>query len=112
RRIAAANAVVTSSEWEDVYAIFLQVQKRRQEPAWREVERQKSLTLNPEYFVIPDAATERTIRLPAWRATAQSRQRWQDTLRSRLDEQQGTGAALRAAISATEEATLPILRDT
>ena len=45
-----------------------------------------------------------------WRATPKARQEWQNTLQTRIDQQQAMIDAWRSAISATEE-TLPALRD-
>ena len=56
-------------------------------------------------------ALPRATALPRWRATDQARQAWQDVLQARMNQQQALGEGLRAAVDATEQATLPMLRD-
>jgi hypothetical protein len=99
---------VSDAEWDDVYAILVQVQKVRQYATWRPQE--GTLVLGPEHFRLPDA-TQSPPALPAWRATLQARQAWQETLHARLQQEQVTAEALQAAIEATEAAVLPALRD-
>jgi hypothetical protein len=73
--------------------------------SWRTEE--TSLTLGPDYFTI---ATDEP-QLPAWRATRQARQAWQDTLQGRIDQQETTRQAFLAAVSVAEAVALPSLRD-
>ena len=101
-------AVVSDAEWDDVYAILVQVQKVRQYATWRQQE--GTLVLGPEHFRLPDA-TQPPPALPAWRATFQARRAWQETLSARLQQEQVMAEALQAAIEATEAAVLPVLRD-
>jgi hypothetical protein len=107
RKLVQAGSV-SEAEWDDVYAILVQVQKVRQYATWRQQE--GTLILGPEHFRLPDA-TQPPPPLPAWRATSQARQVWQETLSARLQQEQGTAEALQAAIDATESAVLPALRD-
>ncbi len=112
----AANQPVLAAEWEDVYAILVQVEKQRQFAAWRDEERARGITLSPDFFQIPELlpfrfpAPEPRV-LPAWRVTRQERQTWEDTLQGRIDQERAVVEALRAAVSTTEEAALPRLRD-
>ena len=103
-------------EWEDVYSILTQVLKRREFAAWWEEERGQGITLSSDYFEIPNPpAFEFPPRepepLPAGRATEAALRSWRDALQSRIDLEKSVIEALQAAISATEEATLPMLRD-
>ena len=107
RKLVQAGSV-SDAEWDDVYAILVQVQKVRQYATWRQEE--GTLVLGPEHFRLPDA-TQSPPALPAWRATLQARQAWQETLSARLQQEQVTAEALQAAIEATEAAVLPVLRD-
>src|SRR5262249_16638868 len=75
-------------------------------PTWREEETQKKIELTPRLFALSEAMPE----LPRWRATWRARLDWQDKLQARVDQQQATEDALRAAVSAAEEQTLPLLR--
>ena len=107
RKLVQAGSV-SDAEWDDVYAILVQVQKVRQYTTWRQQE--GTLVLGPEHFRLPDA-TQPPPALPAWRATFQARQAWQETLSARLQQEQVMAEALQAAIEATEAAVLPVLRD-
>lgn len=111
------NAPVLDSEWQDVYSILVQVQKRREFAEWREQERTQNLILAPEHFKIPSPPSPPQFPppepepLPAWRAHWRDRGDWQDKLESRMDQEQAIIEALQEAVSTTEEETLPILRD-
>jgi hypothetical protein len=107
RKLVQAGSV-SDAEWDDVYAILVQVQKVRQYATWRQQE--GTLVLGPEHFRLPDA-TQPPPALPAWRATLQARQAWQETLSARLQQEQVMAEDLRTAIEATEAAVLPLLRD-
>ena len=107
RKLVLAGSV-SDAEWDDVYAILVQVQKVRQYATWRQQE--GTLVLGPEHFRLPDTTQPPPV-LPAWRATLQARQAWQATLSARLQQEQVMAEALHAAIDATEAAVLPMLRD-
>jgi hypothetical protein len=106
-RALAEKESMTEPDWMNVYHILVQVIKSREFADWREVERKKQMALVPDYFVLSDDVPD----LPPWRATWQARLDWLDKLQARLDQLQTTGAALRAAVAAVEEHTLPLLRD-
>jgi hypothetical protein len=121
-----AGAELLDSEWTDADAILTQVRKRLAYADWRNEERtvnrsliaagQPSLLLDGDYFQIAppppfDPAAVPTPPADNWRAPAADRQRWLALLQARLDQERAVGAALRDAVSATEEATLPDLRD-
>jgi hypothetical protein len=111
RQLASAGTVL-DTEWDDVYAILVQVQKCRLYTTWRGEERQKNLTLGPDYFQLPDSSTPPPpVVLPPWRATPQALQAWRSTLEARMQQEQALTQALQSAVDAAEEATLPMLRD-
>jgi Tc toxin complex TcA C-terminal TcB-binding domain/Putative peptidoglycan binding domain/Repeat of unknown function (DUF5648) len=115
-QVAASNAAVTDSGWETVKNILVQCEKRRIFSQWRDQEKEKNITLGPDYFKFPkfDLTTfppPKTFLPIPWRSTLRDRQDWQDTLQSRIDQQQTVIQALQEAVSATEAATLPDLRD-
>lgn len=96
----------------------MQVEKQRKSAEWRDAEKEKGLTLNPDYFKIPPIDTSVfppeppvTLANMPWRVTLEARQEWQDALQTRIDQQQSMIDAWRSAVSATEEETLPVLRD-
>jgi len=58
------------------------------------------------------AALPRRVQLPRWRITATARMQWQAALQARIDQEDSLHQAFAKAIQATEELTLPLLRDT
>jgi peptidoglycan hydrolase-like protein with peptidoglycan-binding domain len=116
RNLLVSGAPVLTSEWDEVYAILMQVQKRRLFGAWRTEEQAQALLLGPDDFKIPPPPPLRfppvePAPLPEWLATQSDRQDWQDTLQARIDQQQVAHDALLEAVASTEEVTLPELRD-
>jgi Tc toxin complex TcA C-terminal TcB-binding domain/Bacterial Ig domain len=110
RELAVANSVL-DEEWNDVYAILLQVKKFDLYETWRSEERQKGLVLGPDHFQLSDDNSSQIAALPRWRATPQARQAWRRTLDSRMQQELTLAQALQSAVSAAEEAALPMLRD-
>jgi hypothetical protein len=120
RNLVASGADLLGSEWDEVYAILMQVQKRRMFGAWRLDEQAQDLTppllLAPDYFKLPEPPPltfppPEPTPLPPWLATWSDRQDWLDMLQARIDQEQALLEALQEAVSATEEITLPQLRD-
>ena len=116
RKLLASDNPVLSSEWEEVYNIFLQALKIGQFNTWREQERNNQVLLSPDNFQIPEPPPlefppPEPLPLPQWRATQQALRNWRNKLQSRIDREQTIKEGLQTAISATEEATLPLLRD-
>ncbi|HST21597.1 MAG TPA: neuraminidase-like domain-containing protein [Blastocatellia bacterium] len=99
---------VSESEWYDVYSILIQVAKRRLFAEWRREEKDAKLHLGSIFFHFLDKPST---SVPEWRATAQARRAWDNTLRSRIEQAQAAISALQEAVSATEEETLTLLRD-
>ena len=98
------------SEIQAVEAILIQVSKQRTYPEWLQAEADQGIILGPDEFQLP-AAGAASPDLPAWRATPDARQVWEQALQARV-EQQGTvlGAAADNA-DAAEGVTLTQLRD-
>ncbi len=116
RNLLASDNPVLSSEWEEVYNIFLQALKIGQFNTWREQERNNQVLLSPDSFQIPvppplEFPPPEPQPLPQWRATQQALRNWENKLQSRIEREQTIKEGLQTAISATEEATLPLLRD-
>jgi hypothetical protein len=116
RKVAASGATVAPGEWDAVKDILLQSEKLRAFGTWRDKERTSGLTLAPEEFKFPEVDLSNyppppTFTPHAWRASLDARNTWQDTLQTRMDIEAATIAALHDAIDATEEVTLPPLRD-
>jgi hypothetical protein len=110
RQLAVANTVL-DAEWNDVYAILIQVRKFRLHAAWRSEEQQRGLILGPDYFQLTDNTPAQIAALPRWRATPQARQAWRRTLESRVQQELTLTQAMQSVVSAAEEAVLPTLRD-
>src|SRR5262249_35304384 len=106
RNLTVINSLL-DSEWADIYSILTQVWKVRNYTSWKTAE--ADLILGPESFTIPANGIQSS--LPAWRATEQARRKWVNTLQTRIDQDQALQQALKTATDATEEATLPSLRD-
>ncbi|MHB9833279.1 Tc toxin subunit A-related protein [Paraburkholderia terrae] len=121
RALLNSNAPVIDSEWSDVYSILAQVVKTRQNATSRHAEAAAHITLSPDFFQIPEVVSYSPVEddcpppepapLPAWRASWTARQDWQDTLQSRIDQQNAVVLGVSQASDATEEATLAKLRD-
>lgn len=115
-RALDAGDLVRDAEWEDVFAILVQIEKQQQYAAWRDEERAHGITLSPDIFQIPDYGPGRFPEplprvLPDWRASYGDRQAWEDSLQARIDQEQAVTEALDSTIRAAEEASLPMLRD-
>jgi hypothetical protein len=104
---------IMETEWEDVFAILVQVQKLRQYGKWREEERQQNLILGPDYFTRSAKSPARLLleEVLPWRATQKARRSWEEILASRIDQEQTVVQALQSAIFAAEDETLPPRRD-
>lgn len=116
RDLLASSNPVLSSEWKEIYNILLQVQKIRQYETWRTEEKESQVILSSDSFQIPELPPlefppPEPQALPNWRVTQQALRNWEDKLQSRIEQEQTIKEALQAAVSATEEATLPMLRD-
>ncbi|MCI0627640.1 MAG: hypothetical protein L0387_39320 [Acidobacteria bacterium] len=117
-KLAKNNSPITDAEWTAVEDILVQVEKQRKSAEWRDAEKEQGITHSPDYFRIPLLDTSVfppeppvTLANTPWRATVEARQEWQDTLQTRIDQQQAMIDAWRSATSATEEETLPALRN-
>jgi hypothetical protein len=113
RGLVASGVPVLDSEWADIYSILVQVQKQRAFAAWRQEEQDQHIVLGPDLFQIqapPPTDSPPAPPLPTWRATQEARNIWQDTLQSRIDQEQTVINGLQDAVSSTEQETLPLLR--
>jgi len=117
--LVQGNLPLLEAEWDNSCAILVQVRKRGVfdgSTGWRAEEQVAGLTLGPDYFQMPAVDPTQPppppVQLPAWRATEQARRLWQNTLEARINQEEAVKQALQSAVDATEEATLPLLRDT
>ena len=110
RKLAEAGSVL-DAEWDDVYAILVQVQKFRLYAGWRAEERQKNLTLGPEQFRLAEGVAQLPVALRPWRAASPARQAWRRTLEGRIRQEQALVQASQSVVDAAEESSLPMLRD-
>ncbi len=108
RALLVAGSLL-ESEWQDVFAIVLQVKKRRTFQQWRTEERQVGLTLDPGVFLA--GASEPTVAIPAWRGTLRAYSQWRRSLLTRSKQRETMLASYQKAISAAEAQTLSGLRD-
>jgi hypothetical protein len=115
RRLVEGGERLLASEWDEVYAILAAVLKQRQHTAWGEEEQAAGIVLGPDLFQIPPetptpppSAAGSSAR---WLANAAARREWQQTLRTRLDQERSVRQALEQAVDAAEQAVLPALRN-
>jgi hypothetical protein len=116
RKLLQERALVLDSEWDAVYSILVQVEKRREFADWRDAEQAQNITLGPDFFRIPDPGPIQfppltPDPLPEWRATFAVRRNWQDMLEARIEQEKNTIASLVTAVSEAEAIVLPVLRD-
>jgi Tc toxin complex TcA C-terminal TcB-binding domain len=109
RQLAVAGTVL-DAEWDDVYAILIQVKKLGLYAAWRGEERLKGLILGPDFFQLPGASNAQALLLPQWRSTPQARQAWRRALEARLQQELTLKQAMQSVASAAEQEALPLLR--
>jgi hypothetical protein len=117
RAILEGLQPVRPEEWQGVVAILVAVTKRREFADWRTAEREpnNNVLLGPDLFKMPerpagDFPDSAPPAPPAWRATLRDLREWEQTLEGRIAQDVAVAEGLRAAVSATEEATLPLLR--
>jgi peptidoglycan hydrolase-like protein with peptidoglycan-binding domain len=116
RNLLASEASIQDPEWDDACSIFVQVMKSRKSANWQTDERAQNISLSPDHFKIPELPPLQfppppPEPLPAWRAEQRDLRYWRDTLEARIEQVETIISALHEAISATEENTLPALRD-
>ncbi|HMS83069.1 MAG TPA: hypothetical protein PKD12_05435 [Nitrospira sp.] len=109
RKLAEGGSVL-DGEWEDVYAIVVQVQKLRLYEAWRREERQKNLTLGPDEFQ-RSAASPQPSPISHWRTSLQAQLAWRRMLEARIQQESAVTHSLQHAVEVAEEAVLPSLRE-
>jgi hypothetical protein len=124
RKLVADGVVVLVSEWDGFWSILAQVRKQRRFAIWQKEEADQHIVLGPDEFQRRLPATagpsctgqEATLAgpppvLPAWRATLEARQVWDDTLNARIQQQDTVISAGLDVVDASENATLTQLRD-
>jgi len=116
RKLIQDGAPVLDCEWEAVYSILVQVEKRRQFADWRDDEQAQKITLGPDCFQIPNPAPIQfplitPDPLPEWRATFSDRRDWQGRLEARIEQKKKAINSLKEAVSEAEAIVLPVLRD-
>jgi Tc toxin complex TcA C-terminal TcB-binding domain len=107
-QLLSAGALL-DSEWQDIFAILLETQKRQQFRQWRAQETQAGLVLESEQFQ-PNAGKPPQ-DIPQWRGSSDTYSDWQRTLEGRIAQGQTLQSNLAAAVASAESQTLPALRD-
>ena len=117
RDLAGDSPAVPDEEWNGLFDILVQVEKRRRLfPQWRLEERDLGLVIGPDHFKSRPPEPPALPPLPqgaqnAWRTQSADRRHWERTLQARIAQQESVIQALNNAVGATEAATLPDLRD-
>jgi Tc toxin complex TcA C-terminal TcB-binding domain len=114
--LAGQDQPVPPGDWESVYSILTEVWKRRDVVAWHDAERKQAVLLSPDHFRFPPSSPgtfppPARSELPAWRASLEAVLDWEDKLLARIDQNEALEDSLRQVVDATEEQTLPTLRD-
>jgi hypothetical protein len=109
-RSLLVDHVPLDTEWQDVAAILLQVQKRRQFLGWRVQEQRAGIVLSPASFTLPDPASA-TPDVPRWRFSTSAYLAWRRTLAARIAAAAATETDVRRTVEAVEDLVLPALRD-
>lgn len=113
--LAAATATLTNSEWDLVNTMLAGAKIERKFSEWRTKEQESGIILSSDHFTISPVLLTPLPFLdpstPVWLSTWEARRIWQDSLQSRIDQENTLKEGLLAAISAVEEATLPSLRE-
>jgi hypothetical protein len=108
-QLLKSNVVIATEEWEQVYAILVQVQKLRDTySVWREQEVNKSLALGPDDFALQSATS---VALSLWRATQSVRQAWETRLTARIEQDRALLQELKSIVDSAEAIALPTLRN-
>lgn len=112
------SATVTAAEWESVFAVLVQVKKRRQYGAWRRAEKQIGLALSPEFFQLPpppklSMPPEPPAEAPLlpFRATRADRSDFWGRLTARTADEEALKTSLKSLIDSVESETITKLRD-
>lgn len=118
RQLLVNGLPLMEEDWDSIYSILVQVEKRRELAEWRDQEKGKAISLTFEFFRIPPPpapsippVSAPQIVLNRWRANWQALRDWQNRLEVRINAQSGMNADLADIISITEESVLPQLRD-
>jgi hypothetical protein len=109
-RALLADGILLDTELDDVAAILLQVQKRREYRAWRSEERSVGLVLEPALFVLDDTIAISS-GVSRWRFSRAEYLDWRRTLASRTTAAATLESSYAHVIEATESSVLPQLRD-
>lgn len=113
---------ILKSEWTDLYSIITQrIKKYVMFEIWREEEERRNpqipnagITLSPDHFRLRAArlsGSELEWQPTPWRSSVEIRQKWEDTLRGRIDQEKAAIYGLQPAVSAVEEALFVELRN-
>lgn len=109
----ARPVTLITSEWGELRAILIQRLKAGRFAAWRAEERAMGLTLSPRYFRSRSATSPAEFESQSrnWRSSTAARQRWEDTLRARGEQEAASVEGMRNAVDRVERTLLAYLRD-
>ncbi|GAA3249600.1 neuraminidase-like domain-containing protein [Dactylosporangium siamense] len=103
----AATGPLTPAEWADAIAVLVGAHKSTLVAAW--LAQETGFVLSPDFFTL--SATDTGPVVNPLRVDPRARAGWRSVLRGRVAQRQDLIDASAQAVSATEQATLPILRD-
>lgn len=105
------KAVPLETEWQDITAILLQIQKHRRFPEWREEERRVGIVLSPAWFTLDGATAAPPPSIPRWRYRGSEHLGWRRTLIARTTASAAMETDYQRTVETVEDGTLPALRD-
>jgi hypothetical protein len=89
RRLMEGGVTVLAAEWDAFWSILAQAMKQLQFATWLQEEAAQNIVLGPDLFQLPAVSTASRLSAatpPAWRATPEARQSWEDTLNARVGQ--------------------------
>jgi hypothetical protein len=103
----AWDSTITDLEWENVYNVLTQVYKKQQYIQWKKEEKAYNISLTQDYFEI----SSHPYNPVQWRSSEEDRQKWQDVLQGRIDQEQSVKEEFYSNIQSAEEEVLPVFGD-
>lgn len=112
RELALGSGTVRAHLWQEVEAILVQGEKRREFADWRLAEQNAQITLHPHRFVIPGEPTPQDDSPQLrWLRDPLAYEQWTNTLTARGAQFNALAEGLAAAVGKAEESVLPLLRN-
>ncbi len=110
-QLALGNGSVGAQSWQELDAVLVQGEKRRQFAAWRAAEQANRITLHPERFELTDELIPEDSPQTRWLHNPVALRSWNARLEARKSQLQALGEGLASAVDSAAEIVLPLLRN-